>query len=66
MQAVILKREILLAALLLLCAGTGLAQERPSQFSLQRSSTEQSDRPLSNSAVDLLVRGDTLWVAGGK
>ncbi len=27
---------------------------------------EATDRPASNSAVDFLVRGDTLWVAGGK
>lgn len=42
------------------------AQERPRHFSLTKPTSEPSDRPLSNSAVDLLVRGDTLWVAGGK
>jgi hypothetical protein len=42
------------------------AQRIPSTVQLKKPLSEADDRPLSNSAVDLLVRGDTLWVAGGK
>ncbi|MDX9757878.1 MAG: hypothetical protein RBU27_01850 [Bacteroidota bacterium] len=57
----------LTGAVLLSCMPTtARAQERPSHFSLTKPAIGASDRPLSNSAVDLLVRGDTLWVGGGK
>jgi len=42
------------------------AQEYPASFDFRKTVAGEDDRPLSNSAVDLLVRGDTLWVAGGK
>ena len=42
------------------------AQGLPQSFDLAKTAIGAADRPLSNSAVDLLVRGDTLWVAGGK
>lgn len=42
------------------------AQQLPTAMQLERAFAGPDDRPLSNSAVDLLVRGDTLWVAGGK
>ncbi|MBN1447355.1 MAG: hypothetical protein JXA28_05440 [Bacteroidetes bacterium] len=50
-------------ALLPLCAA---AQKFPSTFRFDKLAAGDADRPLSNSAVDFLVRGDTLWVAGGK
>lgn len=57
----------LLSAAALTCApGNAAAQELPLSFMLSKSLAGSADRPLSNSAVDLLVRGDTLWVAGGK
>ncbi|MCB2206548.1 hypothetical protein KQI65_17530 [bacterium] len=66
MHTVSFRKGVLFAAILLLAAVSSRAQERPAQFTMQKSGSTQSDRPLSNSAVDLLVRGDTLWVAGGK
>ncbi|NOY06483.1 MAG: hypothetical protein GXO82_07620, partial [Chlorobi bacterium] len=41
-----------------------VAQRQP--FFPGEAGYEVSDRPASNSAVDFLVRGDTLWVAGSK
>ncbi len=41
-------------------------QQIPGSFSLAKSSQSMADRPLSNSAVDFLVNGGKLWVAGGK
>ncbi|MFA6234575.1 MAG: FlgD immunoglobulin-like domain containing protein [Bacteroidota bacterium] len=55
-----------LIAVLLLAGMTGQAQVLPRTFSLAKALAGAGDRPLSNSAVDLLVRGDTLWMAGGK
>ena len=43
-----------------------LAQQTPNSFSLAKPAATSDDRPLSNSAVDFLVKGGTLWVAGGK
>lgn len=54
------------AALLLLAAPTVHAQHVPHSFSFEKALAGSDDRPLSNSAVDLLVRGDTLWMGGGK
>ncbi|MFZ1729944.1 MAG: hypothetical protein WBQ23_00835 [Bacteroidota bacterium] len=51
---------------MLLAAATMQAQEIPQTFSLTKTFAGSADRPLSNSAVDLFVRGDTLWMAGGK
>lgn len=59
----VFKGYITALTLLLLC-GTAGAQELPKSFHLSAAATDS--RPLSNSAVDLLVRSDTLWVAGGK
>ncbi|PLX31375.1 MAG: hypothetical protein C0600_05860 [Ignavibacteria bacterium] len=59
----VFKGSLFAVVLLLLCT-TAYAQELPKSFRL--SAGETDDRPLSNSAVDLLVRTDTLWVAGGK
>ncbi len=55
-----------LAAVLILTASATNAQEIPLTFSLSKSHETTDDRPLSNSAVDLFVRGDTLWMGGGK
>ena len=67
MHAGIIKKGSVCGALLLLCCVFAAnAQQRPGAFSMQRTVSGPDDRPLSNSAVDFLVRGDTLWVAGGK
>lgn len=55
-----------LAVVVLFASGSVRAQGVPQTFSLTKSLSGSADRPLSNSAVDLLVRGDTLWMAGGK
>jgi hypothetical protein len=59
--------RIALAALCTLGAATLSAQQRPVSFLLERSAVgADADRPLSNSAIDLLVRHDSLWAGGGK
>ncbi|MBE0644233.1 MAG: hypothetical protein IH600_09145 [Bacteroidetes bacterium] len=55
-----------MAAALFLAALAMHAQEVPLTFSLSKPLGTNADRPLSNSAVDLFVRGDTLWMGGGK
>ncbi len=54
------------AALLLLAAPAVHAQLVPQSFSFGKALAGGDNRPLSNSAVDLLVHGDTLWMGGGK
>lgn len=57
----------LLAALCaMLLTAPVLAQGIPTEFQLRKAAVIAADRPASNSAVEFLVRGDTLWVAGGK
>ncbi|MBR9975286.1 MAG: exo-alpha-sialidase, partial [Bacteroidetes bacterium] len=53
-------------AALFLSVSPSTAQQLPKTYELSRSLAGAADRPLSNSAVDLLARGDTLWVGGGK
>jgi len=55
----------LLAAIVFL-PGVLLAQAVPHSFDFNKTVSDASDRPLSNSAVEFLVRGDTVWVGGGK
>ena len=54
------------AAALMFSVSPADAQMLPKSIDLSRTAAGAGDRPLSNSAVDLLMRGDTLWVAGGK
>jgi hypothetical protein len=63
-----MRRLFLLTALVLMppLAAPALAQHVPFNHSLSGSSAAFDSRPLSNSAVDLLIRGDSVWVAGGK
>jgi photosystem II stability/assembly factor-like uncharacterized protein len=57
---------MVITVITLLTAAPMTAQQTPSSFSLDKVASSTVDRPLSNSAVDFLVKGDTLWVAGGK
>lgn len=49
----------------LCAAATAQAQLCPRSFTL-RAAEDVSNRPLSNSAVDILARGDSIWFASGK
>ncbi|MBR9976529.1 MAG: hypothetical protein KFH87_00450 [Bacteroidetes bacterium] len=64
----IISHTIALLGVLLLTVNVSeiKAQQLPTTLKLERALVGPDDRPLSNSAVDLHVRGDTLWVAGGK
>jgi len=66
-------RQLRIAVLMLsVLAATGEfagAQTLPSTVSLKQaglSAAGSTDRPLSNSAVEILVRNDSVWVGGGK
>ncbi len=55
------------AALLFLLSAIPLAAQMPLRtFSIGKEAAEGDDRPLSNSAVAFLVKGDSLWAGGGK
>ena len=42
-----------------------VAQQSPSRFSLEARDASL-DRPSSNSAIEILIKSDSVWVAGGK
>lgn len=55
------------SCLLTILCGPVFGQLLPSTFRFEgMAAGTSSNRPLSNSAVEFLVRGDTVWVAGGK
>ena len=56
-------------ALLAIVAMPGLGQIVPGTVHLTTigsQAAEQADRPMSNSAVEILVRQDSVWIGGGK
>ncbi len=56
----------ILSIILIPFSAAAYGQAGPESFGLNKIVSSGGTRPLSNSAIDMLARGDSIWIAGGK